>query len=131
MLNISSLSRLSYIPGIGEPVYAVRRKKWLNVAGRWVQSRDNTDVEVIPVIVDEITFFHPEGTTELAWKGVAYPVIKQAGTFFGQVRICKDNIALTPEEADTLLDKFKKIGLSFNLDDVVYAHESQKSDDEA
>lgn len=35
------------------------------------------------------------------------------------IRICKANVASTQEEAEALLAKFKKTGLSFNVDDVV------------
>ena len=69
--------------------------------------------------MDEITFFHPIGATELAWKGAGYPPLSPDDTFYGQVRICKDNVASTQKEAEALLSKFKKIGLSFNVDDVV------------
>lgn len=73
MLDISKLSGNSYIPGVGETVYAIRRKKRRNSAGRWIQCPRNTDVEIVQVIVDEITFFRPIGATELAWKGAGYP----------------------------------------------------------
>ena len=73
MLDISRLSSDSYIPGVGETVYAIRRKKRRNSAGRWIQCPRNTDVEIVQVIVDEITFFHPIGATELAWKGASQP----------------------------------------------------------
>lgn len=119
MLDISKLSGNSYIPGVGETVYAIRRKKRRNSAGRWIQCPRNTDVEIVQVIVDEITFFRPIGATELAWKGAGYPPLSPDDTFYGQVRICKANVASTQEEAEALLAKFKKIGLSFNVDDVV------------
>lgn len=61
MLDISKLSGNSYIPGVGETVYAIRRKKRRNSAGRWIQCPRNTDVEIVQVIVDEITFFRPIG----------------------------------------------------------------------
>lgn len=119
MLDISKLTSNSYIPGVGEVVYAIRRKKRRNAAGRWIQCPHNTDVEIVPVIVDEITFFRPSGSTELDWKGVGYPSLNPDDTFYGQVCICKANAASTQEEAEALLVKFKKIGLSFNVDDVV------------
>ena len=115
MLDISKLSSDSYIPGVGETVYAIRRKKRRNSVGRWIQCPRNTDVEIVQVIVDEITFFRPIGATELAWKGAGYPPLSPDDTFYGQVRICKANVASTQEEAEALLAKFKKIGLSFNV----------------
>lgn len=119
MLDISKLTNNSYIPGVGETVYAIRRKKRLNSAGRWIQYPRNTDVEIVPVIVDEITFFRPSDSAELDWKGVGYPSFNPDDTFYGQVRICKANVASTQEEAEALLVKFKEIGLSFNVDDMV------------
>ena len=103
MLDISKLSGNSYIPGVGETVYAIRRKKRRNSAGRWIQCPRNTDVEIVQVIVDEITFFRPIGATELAWKGAGYPPLSPDDTFYGQVRICKANVASTQEEAEALL----------------------------
>lgn len=50
---------------------------------------------------------------------MGYPSLNPDDTFYGQVRICKANVASTQEEAEALLVKFKKIGLSFNVDDVV------------
>ncbi len=119
MLDISRLSSDSYIPGVGETVYAIRRKKRRNSAGRWIQCPRNTDVEIVQVIVDEITFFHPIRGYGTGLEGAGYPPLSPDDTFYGQVRICKDNVASTQKEAEALLSKFKKIGLSFNVDDVV------------
>lgn len=119
MLDISKLNNDSCIPGIGETVYAIRKKMRRNAAGRWIQSRSNTEVEIVPVIVDEITIFCPDGSTELAWKGVGYSFPTSDEAFFGQVCICKDNVALTQAAAEVLLAEFKKKGLSFNSEGMV------------
>lgn len=126
MLDISKLANSSYIPGIGETVYAIRKKKKRNAAGRWIPCRSSVEVEIVKVIVDEIAFFHPIGSTELTWKGVGYPLFTPDETSYGQVRICKDNVAFTQEAAEALLTKFKKHGISFNVDDMIDTGDSVK-----
>lgn len=110
MLDISKLNSDSCIPGIGETVYAIRKKMQRNASGQLIL------VDwIVPVIVNEVTIFCPDGSTELAWKGVGYMLPTSDEAVFGQVCICKDNIALTQTAAEAMLAKLKESGLSSNL----------------
>lgn len=119
MLDISKLSGNSYIPGVGETVYAIRRKKRRNSAADGFSARCTRMWRLSRSLWTKSRSSVPSGQRNLAWKGAGYPPLSPDDTFYGQVRICKANVASTQEEAEALLAKFKKTGLSFNVDDVV------------
>lgn len=120
-------------PMPGTEIYVVRRSYLVNARGKWYRSKDPKNVELIKGHVNEITLFEldcGDDTAPVAWRGSAIMLNPENGSYIASdVPICALNIAYTEEEAQHLLEQYKKDGLVFDQYGLAFSGIEQEAED--